>query len=311
MAKLATAILEDDAQRVRVLNLGGITQSWEVLVEGAPVPIVLGYARAEDYLVNPMYLGALVGRIAGRIGGAAFDWQGSRCELAANDGQNLLHGGSQGLSRQVWEMEADGQRRVRLRHVSNEGAGDWPGRVAFSVDIALEAGWLVYDMVAHTDRETPLSLTQHSYYNLSGGADIWDHRLHIPAAGWAEMDAALVATGRVEKLTGAPFDFREEKPVRDADPAGTGLDMCFTGVAGATRVRAESGLCLTLLSDQPCLQLYTGAGLRPRHEVNHRPFQGLCLEPQGYPNAVNLAGFPVSVAHPDRPYRHRLKVRVA
>ncbi len=312
-------VLADGDVSVAILNLGCITQDWRVPLNGARIPVVLGYRNPLDYLHNPSFLGVIAGRVANRISGAGFSLGGERHALAANEPPNHLHGGPGGLHAQIWAMESDGSRAVQLTLVSEHGDQGYPGRVALCITISLDGFSLCYDMRATTDRPTPLNLAQHSYYNLMGRGEIHDHHLQIHADRFTPLDSALIPTGKVEALDGRRCDFRRGKSLHQADPDHTGLDMCtiLSAPPGdpAATLRAPNGLHLTLRTDQPCLQLYTSSKLfrsaPPLKGQSHDPFSAICLEPQRYTNAVNTPGFPSVLITPDTPYHQQTCVRIA
>ena len=280
-------------------------------VGGRRVPVVLGYRDPQAYRTDPYFLGILVGRVANRISGAGFDVDGRRYMLAANDPPNHLHGGPGGIYGQNWAVDPDGARSVRLRLVSPDGHQGYPGRVTLTVTITLRRHTVTYDMRAETDRPTPVNLTQHSYYNLMGQGAIYDHSVQIAADQFTPTDAAMIPTGDIRALAGQGFDLRRAKTLQQADPGHHGLDLNYvlsgTPDRPAANVSAPNGLQLTLRTDQPCLQLYSAAHLgragTPLGGQDHAPFARLCLEPQGFPNAINTPGFPSTLISPDRPYR--------
>lgn len=301
---------------VCLLSLGCITQDWQVPLGDSRVPVVLGYAEPEAYWTNPAYLGAIVGPVANRIAGAGFALDGRTWGLPANDGPHHLHGGPQGLHQRLWQVERDADRAARFSLVLNAGDIGYPGRVAYQVTVTLSGAGLTYDMQAHPDRPTPISLAQHSYYALTG-SPIHDQSLQIRATGYTPTDAALIPTGRIAPLTGHSFDLRAPRLLQQADPAGAGLDLNYAldpRAPIAARLTAPSGLRLELSTDQPGLQLFTAAGLRqwarPLPGQTHGPSRALCLEPQGFPNAVNTPAFPPVIATPDRPYRQITRVSI-
>ena len=316
-ADLRTVRLEDGPVSVTLLNYGAILQDWRIAHRGAEVPVVLGYPDPADYLDEPNHMGVIAGRVANRIGGAAFDLDGQTYALTANEGPHQLHGGPGGLGRQLWDLEPDGARAVRLRHVSPHGAEGYPGRVAFEVTVTLDGYRLTYDMRAVPDCPTPISLAQHAYYNLDGGGTVRDHVLSVRADRFTPVDGDLIATGEIAPIDGQAFDFRTPRAIGAADPEGRGFDINLLTDAGSepvAEVRANR-LHLRLWSDQPGLQLYTGQHLAGRGRLHDgmqpAAFCGLCLEPQGLPNAVNRAQFPSIIATPDRPYRQALSIEIA
>lgn len=295
-------MLEDGETRVAILSLGCITQSWEVGGQG----VVLGHADPAAYIGNRGFKGGIVGRVAGRIAGARFDLDGQSWALDRNEPPNHLHGGSGGLITRNWTLEPDGARAVRLTYHSPHGDQGYPGAVDFAVLIRLSGHTLTYDMRAVPDRPTPISLAQHSYYNLMGQGAVWDHVLSLPASRYLPVGEGLLATGEKAPLDAVPFDFRAPRSIAQADPARAGLDLAYAGLSGPVHMAAPNGMCLRMESDQPCLQLYTGQNLGPPHV----PFEGLCLEPQQYPDALNHPVFPSNLATPDAPYRQRLSVTI-
>ncbi len=304
---------------VTILSLGCITHDWRVPLDDTLVPIVLSYRDPADHLRHPGSLGIIAGRVANRIANAQFSHDGTTYQLAANEGTNQLHGGPRGLASRNWDLEPDGSTGVQLQHQSPDGDQGFPGRVDFTVTIRLQNNRLIYDMSAVPDRATPINLAQHSYYNLMGNGTIWDHQLQIAANAYTPTDGALIPTGMTALLDGQPFDYRQSKLIRQADPAQKGTDVNLvleqTAQNPAATLSAPNGLCLKLWTDQPGLQLYTGAKLSakapPMEAQTHQAFAGLCLEPQHFPDAPNQLQFPSIIYTPERPYHQRLTIEVS
>lgn len=299
----AACVLEDGDVRIRVLPWGCALQAWEVAGHQA----ILGYRDADVYRENPYWLGAIVGRVANRIAGARFSLGGETIRLAANDGRHCLHGGTPGLARRRWEMESDGHRRLRLSRLSPDGEDGFPGNLRLSVTLTLEGRTLSWDMRAEVDRPTPVSLAQHAYFSLGGGAR--DYLLQIPARAVTETDAELIPTGRLLPCTGA-LDFSAPRAI------GRAIDANFVPEHVPFQVRARGrDLRLDMTSDQPGLQVYTAHGLRPWATPlpgqAHTAFSAICLEPQGWPDAINRPHFPSILATPEAPYRQRLSVTIS
>lgn len=296
-----------------------------------------------DYAANAAFFGATVGRYANRIAAAAFSLGGRRYGLDANDGANHLHGGAMGLSWRLWAGRAwssGAAAGAEFSYLSPDGEGGYPGSVAFVVRYTLnEDGFLRIDYRADADRETPLSLTGHAYFNLDGGETVAGHRLALRSASYLELDEALVPTGRRVALAGGPDDFRTPTSLEPALRLLGGIDRYYEldeNVAGAWRDRdglrqlaalssASSGLRLMVYSDLPGAQLYTGkflqgAIIRDARPRDLRPeqvgaprsaqaFAGLCVEPSLYPDGPNRPEFPACLFGPARPYRHAIAYR--
>ncbi|MEM9049352.1 MAG: aldose epimerase family protein [Pseudomonadota bacterium] len=311
------SVLEDGLTRICVLNYGCVIRDWRL----GERPMVLGFERFEPYPAHSPSFGIVAGRVANRIAGAGFTLEGKAYRLSENIPPNHLHGGHLGLGRRVWTMETDAaSRAVQLKYRSPDGEEGYPGSVDFSVSYRLEGGRLICEMAGRPDRPTPINLAQHNYYNLAGRGDIRDHRLTVAAEHYLPVSGALIPTGAVAPVHGTMFDFREARRIAEADPAAAGHDhnLCLSGSRQLAEPAAEvtaDGRRLRLWTDQPGLQLYTGSKLGPPvpglDGQRYGPFAGLCLEAQGWPDAVNQPNFPSVIATPERPYAQRLEVEIA
>lgn len=289
---------------VDLLDLGCIIQS--LLVpdgRGGLIDVVLGYDSVTEYENDDAYFGALIGRWANRVSGAAFELNGRRYSLAANDGPNHLHGGPGGFSRRLWAASVRDDAVVFSR-LSPDGEEGYPG------DLRVEAVYrltdedsLIINYEAESDRDTVVNLTNHSYFNLKGEGDILDHRLRLRADFFSEVDSALIPTGRLLPTAGGAFDFLEFKAIGqdiEADYApggamrrcghwpassagqgiepppqlaqlknGRGYDHNFVLNEGRERLFAEvasprNGLAMHLSTSLPGVQFYSGNALSPR-----------------------------------------------
>jgi len=310
--------MEAGDMSVTILSLGCITHDWRVPLGSSRVPIVLSYDDPLDHLRHLGSLGIIAGRVANRIANALFNLDGKTYQLVANEGANQLHGGPRGLASRNWALEPDGKRCVELRLHSADGDQGFPGNVEFTVRVQLQVNRLTYEMTAVPDRPTPVNLAQHSYYNLMGSGTIWDHHLQIESCAYTPTDKNMIPTGEIAPLDGQPFDFRQYKSICQADPAQKGVDVNMvlepTDKQPAATLTARNGLGLKFWTDQPALQLYTGAHLvtkaPPMACQTHCAFAGLCLEPQHFPDALNQPHFPSIICTPDRPYFQRLEIEV-
>ena len=315
------AVLRSEAAEIRVLNYGCVIRDWRVRVGDESRPTTLGFDRFEDYPVHSRSFGVVAGRVANRIAGARFNLGGREVRLDANDGSNHLHGGEVGLGRRLWEMEADGERALRLTYASPDGEDRYPGAVAFEVLMRLDGARLDFEMSARPDRPTPINLAQHSYWNLDGGRDVVDHRLTLAADRWTPVDAGLIPTGELRAVSG-DMDFRAGRTLRDAAGAPLPLDFNFAldpardpSAPAAELVGARGDLRLRLWTDQPGVQVYDAPGLDltvPGLDGRrYGAYAGLCLEAQNFPDAVNRPEFPNAIVTPEAPYMQRTSVEIA
>lgn len=315
---LQEACLHRGGLSLSLLNFGAATRDLRVIHRGRQLPVVLGYNDPRAYLTNPYYLGVIAGRVANRIGRARFALAGQEFCLPANEGCNMLHGGQGGLSHRFWQMEQSGAAAVHLTCISPEGDNGFPGRVEFRTGVSLGENAVTYSMRAAADRPTPISLAQHNYYNLAGSGDIWSHCLTSPASRYLPLDSEGIPTGAVDDAAGSRYDFRQGRTLAEMDPQreGTDINICFdAGPAPVLPVAALEGpnrLRMQVYSDQPGAQIYTAAGLKAHEGAlpgqSLKPFAGICIEPQGYPDAVSNPQFPSVIVTPDQPYRQDLRL---
>ena len=291
---------------VTLLSYGAITQNWRI----GPRNILLGYDDPAQYGTDRYYLGAICGRLANRIRNGRFPLGGAQVQLPLNHGPNTLHGGPEGLNSRFWEMEADtAANAARLAYVSPDGESGFPGRAEFEIVVTLTDNALIYDMHAAVDRPTPINLAQHNYYNLAGGGEIWDHVLSVPAESYLVAGEDLLQTGRIAPVAGTKFDFRKARTIGVADPGRAGIDGCLvleSGAPGAV-LSVPGGPTLSFFTGQPGMQVYNANTLGDPFA----PFTAFCLEPEGFPDAVNHPDFPSQIVTPETPYRQKLTIEVA
>ncbi|WP_309090624.1 aldose epimerase family protein [Domibacillus sp.] len=285
--------------------------------EGKLENVVLGYENADRYVQNPWYLGAVIGRFAGRIGSGSFKLDGKTYTLEQNDGNNHLHGGKSGFDKVVWKSEciAGG---VRFTYDSPDGEGGYPGNVKAVVTYTLnDQNEFVIHYEAVSDQPTLLNMTNHTYFNLSGDLkrDITDHVLQLDSDRYGELNEELLPTGMLRPVEGTAFDFRRGQPIRagveSGDPqnklAGEGYDHPFllNGQEDIILSDEGSGRVLRMKTDQNCVVLYSGTQITDGEKLDggiSRKYAGLCLEAQGLPDSVHQPHFPQSVIRAGETY---------
>jgi aldose 1-epimerase len=285
--------------------------------------IVLGFNRFEPYLTNSPYFGAVIGRVAGRIQGASFELDGKIYRLCKNENNNHLHGGIKGFHHVLWDaeiVEKDEEIGVRFSYTSPDGEEGYPGTVHVQVTYLLNnKNELIISYHAHSDKNTLLNLTNHTYFNLSGNIkrDILDHELKIKSDRFLELDQELIPTGAILDVTNTPFDLRQGKKIKDGimtnhsqiELVGQGYDHPFVlnthHDEEIVLQDPESGRTLTIETDEVGVVVYTGNQLQSGMDiygVPSRKYLGICLETQGLPDAVHHPHFPSYVLQANQNY---------
>ena len=289
--------------------------------------IALGFDSLSGYLTESPYFGAVVGRYGNRIAKGRFTLDGTIYHLATNNGPNHLHGGVKGFDKEVWTgvpFQSDSGVGVAFSYTSPDGEEGYPGTLSAHVRYTLtNDDQLVVNYEATTDKATPLNLTQHTYFNLTGNAsrDILDHEIQIDADSMTPVDSTLIPTGVIAPVEGTPFDFRTPTAIG----ARIGQDneqLKFAGgydhnfvlrrsgpglVPAAHVVEPTSGRTLDVLTTQPGLQFYSGNFLdgtikgKGGQVYGHR--FGFCLETQHYPDSPNHPNFPSTILRPGEEYQ--------
>lgn len=297
--------------------------------DGTLADVVLGCDTLEDYIAGDAYLGAIIGRVANRIGGARFTLDGMTYTLAANTGPNALHGGGRGFDKLHWRgvCDADSEAaRVTFRLESPDGDEGYPGALTVTVTYTLtNANALVIDYEAATTRPTPVNLTNHAYFNLAGhdAGDIDAHVLAIDADAYTPLDASMIPTGEIAPVAGTPFDFRVPTRIsariddsHEQLRIGHGYDHNWeiTGADGTLRHAARvhepsSGRTLDVHTTEPGLQCFTvnflSGSIRGKSGVAYQRRAGFSLETQRFPDAPNRAEFPSVILRPGAVLRSR------
>lgn len=273
--------------------------------------VILGHATVADHTREPGFFGAIVGRYANRLDGAAFTLDGHRHLLVANEGSNQLHGGPEGFDRRRWSVVQHSPLHLRMSLHSPDGDQGYPGDLEAEVEYLLEPGHptLTLRFGARVSAPCPVSLTSHPYFNLDGDAvTISDHRLRIAAAAMLPVRADMIPTGEIAAVDGTAFDLRQARRIGDGLGQGAqqrlagGYDHCFVLDPAATRgelaaaelTSGDDRLAMRLYTDYPGLQVCSGNFVQNARGRDGQPFNrhaGIALEPQFFPDAPNQPGW--------------------
>jgi aldose 1-epimerase len=308
--------------KASVINYGCILTSLEVPNRrGNMGDIVLGFDNLEQYLHNPPYFGAVIGRYGGRIAGGEFSIDGNRYEVVKNNGENHLHGGMVGFNKVVWESEAidhEDSIVIKFKYNSPDGEENYPGALSTLVTYTFTGDEFRIAYQTTTDKPTIINLTQHTYFNLSDSDEnVLGHELQLFSDKFVPVDAALIPTGILEDVAGTPFDFRTAKTIgKDIRSQnlqidiGNGYDHCFVldnqnfdkpQLAGSA-YHKKSGRFMELFTTEPGVQLYTAnyldGGIVGKDGKAYKQNDGFCLETQHFPDSPNQLNFPSPILRP-------------
>ncbi|KAF9671914.1 hypothetical protein SADUNF_Sadunf12G0100000 [Salix dunnii] len=282
--------------------------------------IVLGYDSVDDYKNDTTYFGAIVGRVANRIGRAQFTLDGTDYKLVPNDGRNMLHGGPKGFSDVIWGVGSHDDHHVTFTYNSVDGEEGFPGDVAVSVTYMLvETNKLVVKMRAMPlNKRTPVNLALHAYWNLGGhnSGDIFSHTIQLLASKITPVDEELIPTGEIVNVKDTPYDFHKPREIGsmftqlpDGYDINYVLDDLNPGHLKKVAVVQESvsGRKLELWTNQPGVQFYTSNMLnnvKGKDGFVYAQYAGICLETQGFPDSVNHPHFPSQIVNPGDIYEN-------
>ncbi|MFJ7936107.1 aldose epimerase family protein [Sporosarcina sp. NPDC096371] len=309
---------------ISLLNYGGIITEINVPNRHNQFEnVVLGYKNYADYENNPNFLGAIIGRVAGRIQDASFTIEDQTYAVEKNEGIHQLHGGSGGFHQVIWTVnpfQTADTVGVTLTHTSEDGEGGYPGTIKVTVTYTLtNNNELIIDYAALSDKTTALTLTNHSYFNLTGNlsATIHDHHVTMDSDDFIELDSGLIPTGKKLAVTNTPFDFRSGRKIADGIHAtfeqnrvvGHGYDHYFLfnhdKQYNIVVIDEISGRMMKIKTNQPGVVMYTANGLEEGLELAEgisRQYLGICFETQASPASLHHEGFPTVILDAHVPY---------
>ncbi|RGY97479.1 aldose epimerase family protein [Clostridium sp. AM58-1XD] len=309
-------LMNENGLEASFLNLGAVWNEMKVPDRNGTVKdVILGFDTPEPYLEDGAFFGAIVGRNANRIGGAAFQIAGTRYELAANDHSNNLHSGPDFYRNRLWDVkpeETEDGTELLFSLKSPDGDQGYPGEALIEVRYVLtrdNAVKIRYHMVC--DKDTVANFTNHCYFNLAGqgSGSALRQEVYLNADRFTPSDAFSIPTGEIRPVMGTPMDFRKFKAIGEEIDCGYdqleqagGYDhnWVLNDYNGEVRLAAkardrESGRVLEAYTDLPGIQFYTGnyigQGVVGKEGCRYVRRQGYCFETQYFPNAINEKNF--------------------
>ena len=285
---------------------------------GQKASILLGFSSRERFLGRHPYFNCFVGRYSNRMTNARFELDGEEFELDQNIPPHHLHGGRAGFGLRHWDGEVIDGNTVEFRLVSRANESGYPGNLDVRARYSIGDASITLRFEAETDAPTPVSLTSHPYFNLSGdrGRTIDDHFLSIDADHFLPVSEALTQLGEIRPVDSSAFDLRAPTSIGEArrrdDPQLTrvgGFDHTFA-INGAGMRRAAvlehppSGRRVSVATDQPGIQCYTSNTLDDFATADDPwlRYGAVCLETQQFPDAPNQPSYPDPTLRPGERY---------
>jgi len=287
--------IKNDSIELTVLDFGAIIQKLIVKDKNKePINVVIGFDNPDDYILDDMFLGACIGRYAGRIANGEFSLEGKDYKLHDDDGVHL-HGGKEGFNRKYFTVEEVNESTepfVKLSYLSVDMEEGYPGNVKITVTYRLKGNSLIITHEATTDKTTVINLTNHSYFKFDNEKEVDGYDLKLNCSKITETHDNLLPTGTLLPVDNTKYDFRVKKQLKD-----TRLDTPFAidkNANVAAIVHSPiSGVTMSVATNQPALIIYT-----PNKTGS------ICFETQNFPDAPNQNNFPSCKLKPGSVYKN-------
>lgn len=290
--------------KVKILNFGGIIRKIEYCGRNR----VLGFDNIKDYIEGGAYFGAIIGRVAGRISNGRITIDNKVYELDKNEGSTCLHGGFNGFSFQYWEaiekVETENYVSIKFKFISRDMECGFPGNLITYVVYSLDKNdRLIIEYFAKTDKTTIVTFTNHSYFNLNNSLSksILNHKLKIAADNYIRIDPDSIPI-EIASTINTIFDFKEKKrigeimdlshpEIRSYDGYNHPFILKDTEKSQIELYSEDSKVKLNIDTTEPTVILYCGNMINKdmftSEGIPTFKYQGVCLETQWYPDALN------------------------
>lgn len=292
--------IENEFLKVKVSDYGATLV--ELIYKPCQRDVVFGFDQVEGYIDQVKYMGAIVGRVCNRIEAAKFMLDDKTYPLYPNNHGNTLHGGQEGFDAKIWNIEKHLEHEVQFTLTSPSMEEGFPGNLQVRVTYRLEGKKLVLHYLAQSDADTPVSLTNHAFFNLSSSTNptLKHHWVSCDADEIGLIDTAGQTQQETLNVTNTPFDLREGKWISEILSShheqiqlAKGLDHNFVLQGEGLRkvaVLKNEDLVMKVWTDMPDMHIYTGnflANELGKAQACYAAQSAICFETQFYPNAIN------------------------
>lgn len=235
--------------------------------------------------------------------------------MTANRGAHHIHGGNRGFDKRIWSVLESGEDFVHLGITSPDGEEGYPGNVKVEVMYKIVHNTLRIEYLAHSDKDTILNLTNHSYFNLNGKGTVDDHIVTMNADVYTPTNEEGIPTGEIKSVVGTRINLTRPKPMREMfQYGGLNVNYLLKDRSFAAQIRSESNdIVMTVYTDYPAVQVYTGDnlkdGLRGKNNQVYHKHSGMCFETQFCPDTPNHPNFPQCTLYKNRSATHYTEFR--
>jgi aldose 1-epimerase len=311
-------LINKKGMQLCVINYGATLTSLKVpLKDGEFVDVVLGFDDLESYissfdLESAPYLGATVGRFAGRISEGSFILNDKRIDLSINNNGNSLHGGNKGFSQVVWKEQKVSKGKnpsITFSYISHDNEENYPGELTVELKYTLsEDNELIVEYVAVTSEDTVVNLTHHSYFNLDGHkSNVVDQEMIVNSVKTLHTRNDNVPTGWFLNVANCPFDFSSPRKCPEKIDNTYVLDK--KEEFAASLFNKKNNLRMSVYTNQPAVHIYVGGNcfntIKGKDNADYNAISGICFETQNFPDAPNHVHFPSSVLKKGEIYHHK------
>lgn len=284
-----------------------------VALDFAGADVIMGGGSDADIMAGDWTTGAVAGRIAGRISNAKITIDSTEHALARNFGEHQLHGGPDNFSVRHWAAEA-GDSSIRFSLHSPDGDQGYPGALDVTALYAVSGSTLSLDFEARTTKPTVVNLTNHAYWNMSGGErGAFEHEMQIMGQRYLPLSSELLPSGELAQVAGTRWDFLQLRPVGGVYDNCWVLDGPRGGMKhGLTLKDPVSGRTMEVWTTEAGMQMYTAEhwdGVFPGKTGPLPQYGAIAIEPQNLPDAPSHPNFPSAMLRPGEVYRHRMEWR--
>lgn len=291
--------------QMSVINYGAIIEDLTFIdLNNQNVSLVLKRNTLDEYIADRSYLGAVIGRFCNRIENGRFMLNGVKYQVTQNQKGNLLHGGEQGFNKKVWQVKQVTDNSITLFYQSVDGEEGFPGNLDTTVKYTLTSeNKLQIEYFATTDKDTIVNLTNHTYFNVNGIENTTEGiELQIDSDNITAVDSNRIPHGDLTEVRGTLFDFNQKREF-NCDLSGNQIlsarghyDENFVlngqGIRRIAQISSKNtGIVMQVITDQPCMQIFSGNS------------KGIALETQGYPNSINCPLFPSPILRKGEVYK--------